>query len=313
MSTRHRSVRLAVLGSAVQRAASPKYPSRSNPALRRRAVLGVLLALSLVLITLYFRDPESGGLHAARSGGATVLKPFQVGAERVVRPFRDAYGYFADLVGAKEENEELKEELREVRQEAIQSRVLFEENRTLRELLGYVSSPSFPQDFGSVAAAVTAYPPSQFEQKVAIAAGAEDGIRVNDPVVNAEGLVGKVTDVTDESAEVTLLTDEEIAVSALDIDTDATGLVQHGRAGEDSLVMDLVAKRYVVEEGDDVVTAGSQRGQLGSIYPRGIHIGTVTSVGQTDTDLYKRIQIQPAVDFGSLDAVLVLVPKRERR
>lgn len=276
-------------------------------------MLGLLLLASLVLVTLYFREPQDGPLQSARSAGAAVLRPFQVAAERVVQPFQDVYGYFGDLFGAKEENERLEAEVERLRQEAAQYKAAYNETQTLRELLAYRDSPSFPRDFEAVAAAVTAFPPSQFDQRVTIAAGTGDGIRRGDPVVNSDGLVGKVTDVTSSTAEVTLLTDEDIAVSALDVDQGVTGLVRHGRSGEDALVLDLVEKRYVVEEGDDVVTAGSQRGGIESIYPRGITIGRVKSVGDSDIDPYKLIQVEPAVDFDALDAVLVLVPDGELR
>lgn len=313
MSSRHRTVRLAFLGSAVQRAATQKYPSRTNPAIRRRVLLGLLLVLSLVLVTLYFREPQEGALHSARSAGSAVLKPFQVAAERVVQPFRDAYDYVSGLVDAKEENEQLRAENERLRQEATQYRFAFEENQELQALLDYVRSPSFPADYDSVAAPVLAYPPSQFEQQIVIGAGSGRGIRVNDPVVNADGLVGKVTAVTGTTAQVTLLTDAEIAVGALDLDENVTGVVRHGLAGGDSLVLDLVEKRYIVNVGDEVVSAGTQRGGLTSPYPEGIRIGTVTFVNQSDTDPYKVIQIRPAVDFGSIDSVLVLIPKGEGR
>ena len=60
--------------------------------------------------------------------------------------------------------------------------------------------------------------------------------------------------------------------------------------------------------GDTIATAGWRTAQLSSLYPKGIPIGTVTSVGQNDTYPYKQIQVEPFVDFGSLYAVLVLVP-----
>jgi len=82
--------------------------SRSATALKRRIVAGVLVLLSIVLITVYFREPAGGGLHSVQSGGATVLRPFEVGAERVARPFRDAYGWFAGLVHAKSQNAALR-------------------------------------------------------------------------------------------------------------------------------------------------------------------------------------------------------------
>lgn len=63
-----------------------------------------------------------------------------------------------------------------------------------------------------------------------------------------------------------------------------------------------------MRRGDEIVTAGWRAGALSSLYPKGIAIGRVTSVGQTDTDLFQQVQIDPYVDFGALDAVIVLVP-----
>jgi len=108
---------------------------------------------------------------------------------------------------------------------------------------------------------------------------------------------------------VTLLTDETSAVSALDLRTNAAGIVRHGIAGGEALVLDRVTKEDVVRAGDVVITAGWRSGRLASIYPRGIPIGIVTSVGQLDTDIYKRIEVDPFVDFSSLDSVLVLEEK----
>ena len=276
-------------------------------------MLGVLVLASLVLVTLYFREPQDGSLHSARNAGTTALKPFQVAADRVVEPFRDAYGYVSGLVSAKSDVERLEAENRVLRQQATQSRFALERSRELEGLLDYVRSPQFPQGFAYVAAPVIAYPPSQFEQKLVIGAGESNGIRIGDPVVNDDGLVGKVTDLTDDEAQVTLLTDEKLAVGARDLDGEAVGIVRHGSAGADALNMDLVEKKYAVREGDRIVTSGTRSATLEPAFPQGITIGTVTFVGQNDTDPYKQIQIRPAADFGSLHSLLVLVPKEEQR
>jgi len=95
---RNRSARIAVLGSPAPRSRPAGLSSRSATAVKRRVVAGVLILLSLVLITIYFREPAGGGLHSVQSAGATVLRPFEVASERVARPFRDAYGWFAGLI-----------------------------------------------------------------------------------------------------------------------------------------------------------------------------------------------------------------------
>ena len=109
-----------------------------------------------------------------------------------------------------------------------------------------------------------------------------------------------------------LFTDQESAASALDISagSSATGLVEAGRAGSGALLFNRVGKDENVQRGDRIVTRGSREGELDSLYPRGIPIGVATFVGQTDTDPYKRIQLDPYVDFDHLDqSVIVLVPK----
>ena len=88
--------------------------SRSATALKRRIVAGVLVLLSIVLITVYFREPAGGGLHSVQSGGATVLRPFEVGANRVAAPFRDTYNWFAGLIDGIVRR--IEEELGEARQ-----------------------------------------------------------------------------------------------------------------------------------------------------------------------------------------------------
>jgi rod shape-determining protein MreC len=168
-----------------------------------------------------------------------------------------------------------------------------------------VDSPLFPSDYSPVNTRVISWA-SEFDQQVVIAAGSDHLIREETPVVTRDGLVGSVTQVAGSSALVTLLTDENSAVQARDQKTDAIGLVRHGQ-GEGTLILDRVTKDRNVEEGDIIVTAGTRSRQYPSLFPRGIPIGIVTSVGQSDTAPYKQIQIHPFVDFSALDAVTALI------
>ncbi len=84
--------------------------------------------------------------------------------------------------------------------------------------------------------------------------------------------------------------------------------MRHARGTRETLVLDRVRKQDVVRVGHEIVTAGWRAGALSSLFPKGIPIGRVTSVGQTDTDLFQQVQVDPYVDFGALDAVIVLVP-----
>jgi rod shape-determining protein MreC len=269
----------------------------------------VLVLVSLALITVYFRESEEGTLHSAQRIGLSVAMPFEVAGERIARPFRDAWGWASDLVGAKEENARLKEEVKELRQEVIRAQTAVGENERIRALLGFVDGPKFPDGFDAVTTRVVGRPPSAYDQEVLIAAGSSSGVQRNDPVVTEDGLVGLVTDVTSNGAKVTLLTDQSSAVSAIVLKGGAAGIIRHGPSDSSALVLDRVGKDELVEQDDLVITAGWRSGKLESLYPRGIPIGTVKSVGQQDVDLYKRIQVAPLVNFDSLAEVIILVAK----
>jgi rod shape-determining protein MreC len=272
-------------------------------------VVGGLVLLSLILITFSFRASSSGALHGVESTGVTVLRPFEVAAERVARPFRDVYGYFRGLVHAKSENARLREQVNQLRQQALQGKFAQEQNKEFRAQLRFVDSPLFPQDYSPVNTRIISWS-GEFDQQVVIAAGSAQGIKQDTPIVTQDGLVGRVTDVTGNAAHVTLLTDESSAVPARDQKTGATGLVRHGE-GEGSLVLDYVQKETDVQRGDVIVTAGTQSKRYPSLFPGGIQIGVVTSVGQSDTALYKQIQITPFVDFSGLDAVTALITNKK--
>jgi rod shape-determining protein MreC len=308
---RNRSARIAVLGSPVPRSRPPGYSSRSATALRRRIVAGVLVFVSVVLITIYFREPASGGLHGVQSAGAAVLRPFEVGAERVAAPFRDAYSWFAGLFHAKSQNADLRAQVRKLSSDVIQQQNAHQENVELKRLLHYVSSPDFPNGYRYVATGIISRPPNEFQQQVGIDAGSTSGIRQDDPVVNADGLVGLVTKVAHDNAEVTLLTDPSLKVSAMDLTTKATGIVGHGQ-GRGTLILDRVSKSQMVNPNDWIVTQHWRYGPLTSLYPQGIPIGVVGGASQNDVDLYWNVQLRPRVDFGSLRSVLVLIPKNRR-
>lgn len=298
-----------MLGLSVRRPAEGKLSTRSTATLRRRLIVGGLVLVSLALVTLSFRQRDGGPVAGAQEGAAAVLRPFQVAADRIAEPFRDGYAWVDGLFDARSDAERLRKENETLRQQVVQSRLAERENERLRELLQYRSGPRFPEGYTGLATAVIARPAGAYAQAIVIAAGRKDGIEVDDPVVTQDGLVGKVSRVASRTARVTLLSDDQSAVSALDVATDAAGIVRPGQGPRAPLRLDRVPKEAVVQVGDTVVTAGWRSPRLSSIYPSGILIGSVTSVGRTDTDLYTQVQVTPFADLNSLEAVLVLIPE----
>jgi rod shape-determining protein MreC len=269
--------------------------------------------LALVLITLSFRETDGGPVSGLQSAGATALRPFEVGATRVARPFRDAYGWLDSLFEARSDARRLRAENEQLRQQLIQNESDANELQQLKTLLQFKEGPAFPLDYAGLGASVIGRPASAFQQTLVISRGSDDGVEKDAPVVTGRGLVGLVTRVFAHSARVTLLTDESISVPARDVKTNAGGVVEHGPASGATLVLRRVPKEDDVRVRDTIVTAGWRSQKLASIYPKGIPIGTVTSVGNSDTDLFKQVLVQPFADFTSIDAVLVLVPTPRSR
>jgi len=137
--------------------------------MRRRLVVGGLVLLSLVLVTVSFREDGSGPLASVQNGAAAVLRPFQVAADRVAEPFRDAYGWTSSLLDARSDAARLEKENELLRQQVAERRIAQRENVTLRKLLAYRSGPRFPEAYSGLAAAVISRPAGAYAQAIVIA------------------------------------------------------------------------------------------------------------------------------------------------
>ncbi|HEX5582314.1 rod shape-determining protein MreC [Gaiella sp.] len=305
---RNRTARQAVLGASVRRPAVVRPSSRTSAAFRRRLVVGGLVVLALVLVTVSFREDQDGPVSDAQSAAAATLRPLQVAADRVAEPFRDVYHWANGLVDARSDADRLQRENDLLRQRNARLLAAEQENKRLNALLQFKSGPRFPEDYRGIAAEVIYRPPGAYAQAIVIAAGRDDGVRVDDPVVTASGLVGTISRVGARTARVTLLTDDQSAVSATILGSEAAGIVRRGSGPRAPLRLVRVPKEAVVQVGDTVVTAGWRSRRFSSLYPPGLMIGRVTSVGRTDTDLFTQVQLEPFANLSSLEAVLVLVP-----
>jgi rod shape-determining protein MreC len=300
-----------VLASSVQRSKPTPYPSKARSALIRRTVVVVLVLVALTLVTISFRSPTAGALHDLQGAGSTALRPFQIAATRVAQPFRDAYDYVDGLTRAKSENKQLKRQNATLRAELLHRSAAAAKYPALLKLLHLVRGPSFPNDYRAINTEVTSFPGGPFTHTLTLAAGSSAGVRLSSPVVSGDGLVGIVSNVFPDSAIVTLISDPDSFVAARDLQTRVRGGVRTGAGG--TLILDQVAKTDVVKQGDEIVTDGTHNARYPDLYPYGIPIGRVTSVGVADTASFLQVQVQPFANLGSLDAVAVLVPTRQRR
>jgi rod shape-determining protein MreC len=274
-----------------------------SPVQRRRAVLVVLLAVSLVLLTVYFSEPVSGGLHAIQRGAGEVFAPLEEGAARVFKPFSDFAGWIGDVVDAKKENKQLKSEVKTLRGQLAELATDKREAEQLRALTQV--SANLPKDAKTVTARVIAHSPTVWYSTIQIDKGRDDGLRVNQPAITAGGLAGRVVATTGGAARIALITDASSAVSAEVMPNGATGIVKPEIGGKD-LILDFIPKGSRLKRGDVVVTSGFKAGELQSLFPRGVPIGKVGSVNQDELETYQRVRVRPYADLRKMDFVQVV-------
>jgi rod shape-determining protein MreC len=276
---------------------------------RRRAVLAALVLLSLFLLTAYFGESKSGPLHAVQRTTMEILAPIQEGANRALKPFRDLFGWFGDTLDAKEDRDRYKAE-RDALNKKLAEVTL--QNRELEQLKGLeqINTAGGLDDYEPVTARVIARSPSSWYQTFQINKGSSDGVRVNQPVVNSAGLVGKIKEVSDGNAVVMLLTDPEFGVSARSLDSGEPGSVAPAVGAAGDLRFELVPNAKEVRRGERIITAGTSTSakvtDLSSLYPAGIPIGTVSRIETGEGELDRVIHVKPAAELRTLDIVEVL-------
>ncbi len=270
---------------------------------RRRAVLALLVVLSLILLTAYFGEPSSGGLHSVQRDFLTVVSPIQDGANKALKPVRSIFGWFGSTLKAKSQNAELRKQLDRLRTQYTANQ---EDQRSYRSLLKlyHLEHELSIADYNPVSATVVYQSPNIWYSIILIDRGSSSGIHVNDPVIDGEGLLGKVTEVASDSAQVSLITDSAVEVTARISATGTLGMVQPEVGEPGRLLMSYVESTAGVQPGDYVVTSGTVASPGQSLYPKGIPIGQVTSVNEQNG--FKSVSVSPLANLHSLETVQVL-------
>lgn len=280
---------------------------------RRRAVLGVLVALSIGLLTVYFGENGGGVLHALQRGTAAAFSPLEKGVSVVFRPVRNLANWTGDVFHAKKENKRLEREVEQLRAQLAQSQTAAHDAAQLRALVGLSRQSGFAAGDKLVTARVIGRSPTVWYSTVTINAGSGDGVRPGDPVIAAGGLAGKVSQVSGGESQVTLITDESSAVSAEVVPNGANGIVRPEVGNPNDLLLDFIQKGARITPGQSVITSGFTSSRLDSLFPRGIPIGRVTKVEPSELELYQRVHLQPYADLRRMDFVQVLTGTAEQQ
>lgn len=264
---------------------------------RSPTLLAVLVLVSLVLLTVDYREGDGGAIATVQRGATAVFGPVQEGFAAVVQPVGGFVSSIAEIGRLQAENDALNAELERLREGRVSVADLERENRELREQLAMAERHGFT----TTAARVIAQPPGAFEWSVLIDAGADNGLREGMAVVNEQGLVGKVVQVTRRNARVRLLTSPQAGYVVRIAATGEEGFLA-GR-GARPFQLDMTDAEAEVEDGAEVVTHAF----TGSMIPDGIPVGEVAEHPQTDEAGGAVRSVRPYVDFSRLVLVQVVL------
>lgn len=273
----------------------------AEPRSRTGAVFVVVLLAQVLLVSVQVQTSSGVRVIEAVSFGA--FAKVQGVTSSAVSGVRDVWSNYAELRGAREENESLRAQLADIELRMQEQRALAARTQRLQELLDLQQSAGLP----TIAAEVIGGNPNPMPgvREVTIGRGTADGVQAGMAVMAPRGIVGRVIgQPAARAARVQLIIDRFAAAGALTERGRAGGMVV-GREQDPPLAMELVSNLQDVKPGDLVITSGME-----GIYPKGYAIGWVEAA-EDGRGLYQTITVRPAVDFSSLEEVLVvLIPPR---
>lgn len=238
--------------------------------------------------------PGTGPLDPVRSAGAALLRPVRAVGDAIFEPvgngWKGAFGYGE----VRDENDELRRELEDLRGLEIENERLKQDNFDLRAEVG-VEVPG--EELAT--AQIVSGPLNSFEQTVQIDLGSDDGVQEGMAVVTGAGLLGRIAEVDGGSATVELLTAPTWGFGIRL--RDGTVSLARGQGRGAPLLLEL-DNDIVVREGDPVFTSGIDR----SAFPPDIAVGRVTEVRESVDGLDRTIEVEPAVDLRSRYVRVVL-------
>jgi rod shape-determining protein MreC len=255
-----------------------------------------LIALALVSLVVDRRAVMRGSRELPAWVGVImdVAAPVQKGVAMPFEAMRTAWNRYVAVLDAERENEALHSEITR----------LVEDNLQLREALvasGRLQRIAEMRELYAIRhAELVGVDASPWFRSALVDRGQEQGVRSGMPVISEQGLVGLVTATSRSSAKVMLVLDRQTAIDGVIQRSRSRGIVR-GR-GSDELEFEFVARGSDVRLNDVVITSG-----LGGVYPKGLHIGAITEISDPGARLLQTATIRPAVDFGRLEQVSVML------
>lgn len=279
---------------------------------RRRAVLGLLVAVSLILLTAYFGESPSSPLHNVQRGVVEVFSPIEQGASKVLSPVRSVTDWFSSTFHAKSQVATLQQKVRQLTDEYAAAKGAVIENQELRKEVGLDDSLGV-NAYHPVTAEVILRDPTLWYQTVNIDKGSDDGVGLHDPVIADGALVGEVTEVAPNGSVVSLITDHTVSVTSRVTDSNGdTGELVPAVGSPNQLVLQYLQApnpgqvQNGPQPGQLVETAGFRSGVGDSYFPAKIPIGWVAQFNENDLLNNGTVPVTPAADLRHFDVAQVL-------
>ena len=258
-----------------------------------------LAALLLVCVWLivHHNSHRSSKFTGLKDTSLDLWLPVQKTIGAVLSFPEDTLNAIKELQNLREEVKRLQVENQSLRLEVSNHQALESEKSRLEEVLALKSK--MPRK--AKIARIIARDPSTWNRSFIIDAGATDGVQMDSPVISEQGIVGRVVEVTDKNSRVLMATDTVSSVSAIDVRSRVTGIVQG--TGLNLLKLGYVSANEDVQKDDVIVSSG-----LGGTFPKGYALGSVLKKTPSDNGLTLEVEMAPAVDFAALDYVFILPP-----
>ncbi len=260
-------------------------------------VLIFLLLLQLTLLSLQIEDP--GGTLLIRRWVLTAEAPFLNASSFLSSGARRIWSNYFWLRGAREENRQLQESLRQLAAQANQLEELKRENIRLRGLVNLNEGVPFE----TIGGRVVSRTPNYLSNVLYINRGTADGIAPNAPVLAAGGVIGRTVLVARYTAEVQLITNADASTGVMIDSTRSPGVLKG--SGAPTLDLNYISNSDRVEVGDAVVTSG-----LDSLYPKGLLIGKVVE-SRKGNSVFRVIKVAPSADLFHFEEVSILLGRQK--
>lgn len=267
---------------------------------KKAEIAGIIITIFILILIVVFSNSDSE-ISFLENAASKLVMPVQNGLTYLKNKISGNSTFFTDINNLKAENEELEKKNSELEQSLRELENIKSENETLKEYLDLTEKYG---EYKTVPAYIINKDISNYSKTLVINVGSDDGIEENMTVIADQGLVGHVVSVTNDTAKVQTIIDTASSVSA-SMSRTKDSIVCKGTLDETSTLKAMYIPTDVnIVQGDSIETSG-----LGGIYPKGIHIGTVKQVTNTQNLVDRYALVETAVDFDKLDTVLVITNK----